>query len=249
MLVVLGCYLLWRLAQIEAQTVNVEYGKRSTKPRGGERYEEGITRPFYATDHVELIGAMVHEHVPVNQIPETLTLDYKLPYKASVHLLVQELEYSRGYQMYCLREMGTKPPFEWPGTVIQALDEMEKFDLDNLTAVARLNQKDSAPNQEVAPVVFYRTENAKITGKRYLFIFRPAWEIMVTSAAIYKLETPNSEPVKQLLTNETRPGEQWFWLVWDGGGASTGYYQVKLTGYATDTNRLIDQTVKFYHEK
>lgn len=212
----------------------------------GDRHEGIKPKPVSGADF-ELISVLADYREPMSQLPDRLKFKFYLDEPTDVHVTVRELDYKYYYWMDQIVpavpwKKGFSNSFEWPTkSVLKALNRnMSPYDLGVL---ARLQTPMPSRQEHVAPVILYHAkEPRQVDG--YLFTLKPNGNVRL-ECAFY--EKDGSEPVSTPQKFPRKIAGRPFTIKWDATGAPEGPYRMVLTGYFLDSNRLVNQTVHFYH--
>lgn len=220
---------------------NLQYQRR------GNRSEGIKPRPVAGYD-VELLSARVDHSEDMSRLGTTLAFRFFLKERAEVYPLVRELEYKHDYVLDNVQpgkawQVGYGNVFEWPTAVV--LGRLGEFKPSDLGIVVRLGRPTPSVDENVAPVVFYQSAaQPKVNG--YLFTFSLRDDGAVT-AKIFR-ESDDKDVFTQRFTRQS--GGRPFTVKWNLANAAMpeGRYRLVLAGYFLDTNKPIQQTVRFYHQ-
>ncbi len=235
--------LLFLILLISSQAVwadtNLDYQNR------GDRFEGVKPKPVSGYD-IEVISVLADYQEPATQLPDQLRIGFYLQSQTPVHLTVREQDYrlyywldkvkpAKGWQAKSINE------FTWPtAAVLRQLDQ--KLNPYELGVLIRLGRETPAENEDIAPAMLYHTQPPdKIGG--YLFTMKANGDARL-SCKMFRGKEPT-----ELMTRAFRriPGGRPFTVRWDAGGAPEGHYSLICNGYFLDTNQLLRQTVRFFH--
>ena len=212
----------------------------------GDRYEGVRPRPVSNYD-IELISALVDYQEPAASLPATLKVRFFLPDRMDVHVVVRELDFR---QYYWLDRAKPRQPwgrgfgneFAWPtDAVLRKLPQAVA--LSELGVLARLGRPEPSADERVAPVILYHTQPPR-TVTAYLLAFKTSADARVVYSVFRE-----GESTAVLREGPLRPrGGRPFVIQWNASKAAAGSYRVVLEGHTLDTNRLLQQTVRFTHE-
>ncbi len=215
--------------------------------RRGNRSEGIKPKPVSGYD-LELLSAIVDTQEDMSRLGAMLGFRFFLKEPGGVYPLVRELENKHYYvldnvQPATVWQVGYGNVFEWPTAVV--LGRLSAFKPSDLGIVVRLGRATASVDENVAPVVFYQS-SAPPRAKGYLFTFSLRDDGTVT-AKIFR-EGQDTEVLSQRITRQS--GGRPFTVKWDLANAeiAEGRYRVVLSGYFLDSNKPIQQTVRFYHQ-
>jgi hypothetical protein len=216
--------------------------------RRGNRSEGIKPKPVSGYD-VELLSALVDTQEDMSRLGAMLGFRFFLKEPASVYPLVRELEYKHYYVLDNVQpgtawQVGYGNVFEWPTQVV--LGRLSAFKPSDLGIVVRLGRATSSVDENVAPVVFYQSSALPPRVQGYLFTFSLRDDGTVT-AKVFR-EGQDTEVFSQRIARQS--GGRPFTVKWDFANTEMpeGRYRVVLSGYFLDSNKPIQQTVRFYHQ-
>jgi hypothetical protein len=215
--------------------------------RRGNRNEGLKPRPVSGYD-VELLSARVDHPEDMSRLGATLAFRFFLKERTEVYPLVRELEYKYDYVLDKVQpgkawQVGFGNVFEWPTAVV--LGRIGELKPSDLGIVVRLGRPTPSVDEQVAPIVFYQSVlQPKVNG--YLFTFSLRDDGAVT-AKIFR-EGDDKDVFTQRFSRVS--GGRPFTVKWNLVSAAVpeGRYRLVLMGYFLDSNRPIQQTVRFYHQ-
>jgi hypothetical protein len=240
----LGLLVLCALAFVANSAVaqeSLQYQRR------GNRNEGIKPRPVSGYD-VELLSARVDHREDMSKLGAMLGFRFFLKERTDVYPLVREMDYQHDYVLDNVQpgkawQAGYGNVFEWPTAVV--LGRLGEFKPSDLGIVVRLGRPTPSVDENVAPVVFYQSVvQPRVNG--YLFTFSLRDDGAVT-ARIFR-DGEDKDVFTQKFSRQS--GGRPFTVKWDlaDDAMPEGRYRVVLTGYFFDSNKPIQQTVRFYHQ-
>ena len=234
------CALALAVSSAVAQE-NLQYQRRGNR-------NEGIKPKPVAGYDIELLSARVDDRADLANLGAMLAFRFFLKERADVYPLVRELEDKHNYVLDNVQpskpwRVGYGNVFEWPTSVVLA--RLSSVKPSDLGIVVRLVRATPSVEESVAPVVFYQSP-APPAVYGYLFSFRLRDDAAIT-ARIFR-DGEDREVFSQRFSRQS--GGRPFTVKWDFANVAVpeGRYRVVLTGYFLDSNKPIQQTVKFYHK-
>lgn len=239
-----GILVLCALTLVESAASaqeNLQYQRR------GNRNEGIKPRPVSGYD-VELLSARVDHPEDMSTLGATLAFRFFLKERTEVFPLVRELEYRYDYVLDKVQpgrawQVGWGNVFEWPTAVVLA--RLGEFKPADLGIVVRLGRPTPSVDESVAPVVFYQSAALhNVNGYLFTFILRDDGAV---TAKIFR-EGEDRDVFTQRFTRQS--GGRPFTVKWNfaTAGMPEGRYRVVLSGYFLDSNKPIQQTVRFHHQ-
>jgi len=212
---------------------------------------EGIKAKPVAGNSIELLAATIHD--PENAVTprDDLALAFFLDPSASPDspkITVREIEYRTYYWLDRVTPASSWQPgatnvFRW--STQEVVSHLPRLQLANLGALVRLGDYPApSSNERVAPADLSGSGRFAGSGP-LLFTFRTRDHAKLT-AAIYP-EGSDTAVHRQEFPGQ--PGGRAFTVRWNPASsrAAPGRYRLRLSGYFTDTNDPIQQTVDFYY--
>lgn len=219
---------------------NLDYQNR------GDRFEGIRSKPVSGYD-IELISVLVDYQEPATQLPDQLRVAFHLQSQPAVHLTVREQDYRLFYWLDKIKP--TKPwqanslnEFTWPtSAVLRQLDQ--RLNIYDLGVLIRLKKETPAAEEDVAPAILYHTTPPEKIGG-YLFTMKINGDARLSCKV---LRDGTADP---LMSQSFRriPGGRPFTVRWDAAGTQEARHALVCTGFFLDTNKRLDQTIRFLHK-
>jgi hypothetical protein len=125
--------------------------------------------------------------------------------------------------------------------VVQQLKGLKMYDLG---VVVRLKRSEPSKIEEVAPPIFYHYQIPE-TVQGYLFTFKTKSDARFI-CSVYK--EGKTQPIFRL-PFPRQQGNRPFTFRWNSEKATDGVFYLVIKGYFLDTNKPLDQSVRFYHRR
>lgn len=219
---------------------NLDYQNR------GDRFEGVRPKPVSGYD-IEVISVLVDYQEPVYLLPDQVRVAFYLQGQTSVHLTVREQDYRLFYWLDRVKpangwEANSTNAFTWPTeTVLRQLDT--KFNMYELGVLIRLRTEAPGLVEDIAPAILYHSRHPeRING--YLFTMKTNGDARLV-CKVYREGEAGA-----IMTKVFRriPGGRPFTVRWDARGAQEVHHSLVCKGYFLDTNRPLEQSVRFLHK-
>jgi hypothetical protein len=221
-----------------SQGSSLEYQKRAG------RYEGIKPKPVAGYD-IELLSARANYTDGPDAMPGRLKIRFYLDKPSDAFICVRELNYR--YYYWLDRVQPVVPwaqgfnAFEWPSSDV--LKQLDSLRMDDLGVTVRLDSPEPAAIEHVAPAIFYSSKLPdRIDG--YLFSFRLNGSAHITASIFAANKT---EPMFREVYPRIAGGAA-FTVRWELSSAPAGLYRLVISGWFSDTNQPISQTVTFFHQ-
>ena len=210
-------------------------------------YYEGV-KPFPVSAYdIELISALIDFKEPSDDLPEQLRVKFYLPSKSPVHLVVREQDNRLFYWLDRVKpvkewRVGRHNEFAWPTMpVLRRL--IPSVDAQDLGVLIRLGTPEPTAVETVAPALVYHAHSPEAINA-YLFTMKTGGDARLSCSVYREGEaTPRSTQTFRRI-----PGGRPLTVRWDTEGARAADFTLACKGFFLDTNQLVQQTVRFYHQ-